>query len=68
MMCNCGILSLATTYFEGVLKFRRTTHVHSADAVCNVKRIDGITLDPVRESFKTKVTYMHCIWNVYRLT
>jgi hypothetical protein len=66
MMCNCGILSLATTYFEDVLKFRSTRHVHSADAACNVERIDGITLDPASESFRTEVTYMHCIWNIYR--
>jgi len=67
MMWNCGILSLATTYFEDVLKFRCTRCVHSADAACNVDRIDGITLDPTNESFRTKVTYVHCIWNIYRL-
>ena len=67
MMCNCGILSLATTYFEDVLKFRCTRCVHSADAACNVDRIDGITLDSTNESFRTKVTYVHRIWNIYRL-
>jgi len=67
MMCYCGILSLATTYFENVLKFRRTRHVHSADAAWNVERIDGITLDPASESFRTKVTYINCIWNICRL-
>ena len=56
MMCNCGILSLATTYFEDVLKFRITRHVHSGDVASNVERIDGITLDPASESFRTKVT------------
>ena len=67
MMCNCGVLNLDTTYFEDDVKFRRTRHVRSADAVCNVQRIGGITLDPASESFRTKVTYMHCIWNIYRL-
>jgi hypothetical protein len=67
MICNCGILSLVTTYFKGFLKFRCTRCVHSADAACYVDRIDGITLDPANESFRTKVTYVHCIWNIYRL-
>jgi hypothetical protein len=61
MMCKCGILSLATTYFEDFLKFRRTRHVHAADAACNVERIDGITLDPASENLRIKVTYMHCM-------
>jgi hypothetical protein len=55
-MYNFGILSLATTYFEDVLKFQQA---HSEDAVCNVERIAGITLDPASEGFRTKVTYMH---------
>lgn len=58
-MYNSGILSLATTYFEDVLKFQRTQQAHSEDAVCNVERIAGITVDPASESFRTKVTYMH---------
>jgi hypothetical protein len=61
MMCSCGVLNLATTYFEDILKFRCTRCVHSVDAACNIDRIDGITLDPAHESFRTKVTYVHCI-------